>query len=35
MSALITHRFGLRDIDAALDVLDASKECGKVMIEMR
>jgi len=35
MSALITHRFSLRDIDAALDVLDASKECGKVMIEMR
>jgi threonine dehydrogenase-like Zn-dependent dehydrogenase len=35
MSALITHRFGLRDIDAALNVLDGSKECGKVMIEMR
>ena len=35
LSALITHRFGLRDIDAALDVLGGSKECGKVMIAMR
>lgn len=35
LSALITHRFGLRDVDAALDVLGGSKECGKVMIAMR
>lgn len=35
LSALITHRFGLRDVDAALEVLSGSKECGKVMIAMR
>lgn len=35
LSALITHRFGLHDIDAALEVLSGSKECGKVMIAMR
>jgi threonine dehydrogenase-like Zn-dependent dehydrogenase len=35
LSPLITHRFGLADIDSALEVLGTSKECGKVMIEMR
>lgn len=35
LSALITHRFGLTEITSALEVLDSSKECGKVMIEMR
>jgi threonine dehydrogenase-like Zn-dependent dehydrogenase len=35
LSAMITHRFALTDIAAALEVLDSSKECGKVMIEMR
>lgn len=34
LSPLITHRFGLQDITEALAVLDGSKECGKVMIEM-
>jgi threonine dehydrogenase-like Zn-dependent dehydrogenase len=32
---MITHRFALADIAAALEVLGSSKECGKVMIEMR
>ena len=35
LSAMITHRFALTDIASALKVLDSSKECGKVMIEMR
>ena len=35
LSAMITHRFALADIAAALEVLGSSKECGKVMIEMR
>jgi len=35
LSPLITHRFGLGDIAAALELLGSSKECGKVMIEMR
>jgi threonine dehydrogenase-like Zn-dependent dehydrogenase len=34
LSALITDRFSLGEIDAALEVLSGSKECGKVMIEM-
>ena len=34
LSALITDRFPLGEIDAALEVLAGSKECGKVMIEM-
>lgn len=32
LSALITHRFALDDVDAALEVLATSRECGKVMI---
>ena len=32
---MITDRFSIGDIDAALEVLAGSKECGKVMIEMR
>ena len=35
LSAMITHRFALADIAAALEVLGSSKECGKVMIEMQ
>ncbi|MBJ7401005.1 alcohol dehydrogenase catalytic domain-containing protein [Mycolicibacterium sp.] len=35
LSPLITHRFGLGDIASALELLGSSKECGKVMIEMR
>jgi len=35
LSALITDRFPLSEIDKALEVLEGSKECGKVMIEMR
>ena len=35
LSAMITDRFSINDIDAALEVLAGSKECGKVMIEMR
>ena len=34
LSAMITDRFSLGEIDAALEVLSGSKECGKVMIEM-
>jgi threonine dehydrogenase-like Zn-dependent dehydrogenase len=34
LSAMITDRFLLGEIDAALEVLAGSKECGKVMIEM-
>ena len=34
LSAMITDRFPLGEIDAALEVLSGSKECGKVMIEM-
>ena len=34
LSAMITDRFPLGEIDAALEVLAGSKECGKVMIEM-
>lgn len=34
LSALITDRFPLGQIDAALELLATSKECGKVMIEM-
>ena len=34
LSALITDRFPLNEIDAALNLLAASKECGKVMVEM-
>ena len=34
LSAMITDRFSLGEIDAALEVLAGSKECGKVMIEM-
>jgi len=34
LSALITDRFPLTEIDAALEKLSGSKECGKVMIEM-
>lgn len=33
LSALITHRFGLGDLDAALELLATSRECGKVMID--
>lgn len=33
LSALITHRFGLGDLDSALDLLATSRECGKVMID--
>ncbi|MEI6251534.1 MAG: alcohol dehydrogenase catalytic domain-containing protein [Mycobacteriaceae bacterium] len=32
LSALITHRFPLGSIDAALDLLATGEECGKVMI---
>lgn len=35
LSALITDRFPLTQIDRALELLGASRECGKVMIEMR
>lgn len=35
LSALITDRFPLTEIDMALEKLSGSKECGKVMIEMR
>jgi len=35
LSAMITHRFPIGEIDAALEVLSGGKECGKVMIEMR
>ena len=35
LSPMITNQFALSEIDAALDVLSGSKECGKVMIEMR
>ena len=34
LSALITDRFPLNEIDAALNLLAASKECGKVMVEV-
>ena len=34
LSAMITNRFPLAEIDRALEVLSGSKECGKVMIEM-
>lgn len=34
LSGLITDRFPLAEIDGALEVLAASRECGKVMIEM-
>jgi threonine dehydrogenase-like Zn-dependent dehydrogenase len=34
LSAMITNRFPLAEIDGALEVLSGSKECGKVMIEM-
>lgn len=33
LSAMITDRFPLRDIDRALELLAGSRECGKVMIE--
>ncbi|ORB84872.1 hypothetical protein B1987_14950 [Mycobacterium kansasii] len=32
LSALITHRFPLGGIDAALELLTSSRECGKVMM---
>ena len=32
LSALITHRFPLDRVDAALDLLTESRECGKVML---
>jgi threonine dehydrogenase-like Zn-dependent dehydrogenase len=32
LSELITHRFPLEQFDDALSVVQASKECGKVMI---
>jgi threonine dehydrogenase-like Zn-dependent dehydrogenase len=32
LSALITHRFPLEDVSAALDLLGGSRECGKVMV---
>lgn len=35
LSALITDRFPLSDIDKALEVLAGSRECGKVMIQTR
>ena len=35
LSSMITNQFALSEIDAALEVLSGSKECGKVMIEMR
>lgn len=35
LSPLITHRYPLSEIASALEVLDGSRECGKVMIEMR
>lgn len=33
LSAMITDRFPLRDIDRALQLLGESRECGKVMID--
>lgn len=35
LSAMITDRFSLRDIDRALQLLGESRECGKVMIQTR
>lgn len=35
LSALITDRFPLRRIDEALRLLEGSKECGKVLIDVR
>ena len=35
LSALITHRFPLDEVDAALALLAGSRECGKVMITPR
>lgn len=35
LSALITHRFALGEVDAALELLAGSRECGKVMITPR
>jgi threonine dehydrogenase-like Zn-dependent dehydrogenase len=32
LSALITHRFPLEGVSAALDLLAGSRECGKVMV---
>jgi len=32
LSALITHRFPLDRVDAALALLGDSRECGKVMV---
>jgi threonine dehydrogenase-like Zn-dependent dehydrogenase len=34
LSALLTHRFDLASFDAALAVLDESRDCGKVLITM-
>jgi threonine dehydrogenase-like Zn-dependent dehydrogenase len=34
LSGLITHTFGLHEFGLGLDVLDGSKDCGKVMIVM-
>lgn len=35
LSGLITHRFPLSDVDAALGLLADSRECGKVMITVQ
>jgi len=32
LSALLTHRFALDEIDAALATLEGSKDCGKVLV---
>lgn len=32
LSALITHRFAFEDVEAALELLAGSRECGKVMV---
>ena len=34
LSALLTHRYPLERFDAALDMLQSSKDCGKVLIEV-
>jgi class 3 adenylate cyclase len=32
LSAMVTHRFGVGEFGAAVDLLQSSKECGKVLI---
>ncbi len=34
LSAVITHRYGIREIDDALATLDGSRDCGKVLIAL-